>query len=60
MFGLFWNNKKNYDYDNNDLISMFRGVLYVLEEDNYKMVNYTYNNVVYNTNIILHLCTKTQ
>ena len=45
-------NKKNYDYDNEDLISMFRSVLYVKEGDKYKIINYTYNNLVYNTNII--------
>lgn len=45
-------NKKNYDYDNQDLISMFRSVLYVKEGDKYKIINYTYNNLVYNTNII--------
>ena len=45
-------NKKNYDYDNQDLISMFRSVLYVKEENKYKIINYTYNNLVYNTNII--------
>ena len=45
-------NKKNYDYDNEDLISMFRSVLYVKENNNYKLLNYTYNNIVYNTNVI--------
>ena len=45
-------NKKNYDYDNEDLISMFRSVLYVKENNNYKLLNYTYNNLVYNTNVI--------
>jgi len=45
-------NKKNYDYDNQDLISMFRSVLYVKEGDKYKIINYTYNNLVYNTNVI--------
>ena len=45
-------NKKNYDYDNEDLISMFRSVLYVKEDNLYKIINYTYNNVVYNTNVI--------
>jgi hypothetical protein len=45
-------NKKNYDYDNKDLISMFRSVLYVIDDDKYKILNYTYNNVVYNTNVI--------
>lgn len=45
-------NKKNYDYDNQDLISMFRSVLYVIEDNKYKILNYTYNNVVYNTNVI--------
>jgi hypothetical protein len=45
-------NKKNYDYDNQDLISMFRSVLYVKEGDKYKIINYTYNNLVFNTNVI--------
>ena len=49
---IFVFNKKNYDYDNQDLISMFRSVLYVKEGDKYKIINYTYNNLVYNTNII--------
>jgi len=31
---------------------MFRSVLYVKENNNYKLLNYTYNNIVYNTNVI--------
>ena len=37
---IFVFNKKNYDYDNQDLISMFRSVLYVKEGDKYKIINF--------------------
>jgi len=44
-------NIKNIEYDNDDLISMFRSVIYVKLENKYKIINYTYNNLKYITTI---------
>ena len=38
-------NKKSYEYEKDDLLSMFRSVIYVKNNDKYQMINYTYNNI---------------
>ena len=44
---LYINNNKEYSYNTDYILSMFRNVIYVQENDKYIMLNYTHNSVYF-------------
>ena len=42
---VYVNNNKDYSYNKDNFLSIFRNVICVIDEGNYKMLNYTYNSI---------------